>query len=109
MEQTKRAVELPGLQGEWTGEAKFYRLTPPIKETRYSWSEDEPDEVIEHDYVIVSATVVMFSGPETYIFPANEDGSVKSWGELEGSFRGGLNHEEALTNAGYQVVSKVAQ
>lgn len=45
----------------------------------------------------------MFSGPETYIFPANEDGKVVHWAELEGSFRGGLDHERALRNAGFEV------
>lgn len=50
-----------------------------------------------------SAADVMFSGPETYIFPANEDSIVVHWGELEGSFKGGLDHERALRNAGFEV------
>jgi len=46
----------------------------------------------------------MFSGPETYIFPANGNGKVLSFLELEGSYRGGLNHFKALEGAGYVVV-----
>ena len=54
-------------------------------------------------YVIVSA-MAMYSGPETYIFPADEAGKVTDWGELDGSYRGGLDHDAALTGAGYTVV-----
>lgn len=54
-------------------------------------------------YVVVSAVVATFSGPETYIFEANEAGSVVSWTELAGSFRGGLDHAAALRGAGYEI------
>lgn len=56
-----------------------------------------------HSYVIVSATVVPHSGPETYIFGADESGEVVDWMELDGSFRGECDHEQALANAGYSV------
>jgi hypothetical protein len=56
-----------------------------------------------HSYVIVSAVDAMFSGPETYIFPANEDGQIQDYGELEGSYRGGFDHVTALEGAGYAV------
>lgn len=49
-----------------------------------------------HSIVVVSAVNAPFSGPETYIFPGDEDGKVTDWGELDGSYRGGLDHEEAL-------------
>lgn len=55
------------------------------------------------EYVIVSAAVVPISGPETYIFAANKNGQVTDWIELPGSFRGALDHERALRNAGYEV------
>ncbi len=42
--------------------------------------------------------------PETYIFPCTPEGNVTSWGELEGSYRGGLSHAQALLNAGYEIV-----
>lgn len=73
----------------WTGNAKLYRVDPPI--------DDSP-------HVIVSATVAPFSGPETYIFAASGEGRVISWGELTGSYRGGLDHAVALAGAGYEIV-----
>ena len=72
----------------FAGIAKLYQLTPPI------------DTAIK--FVVVSATDG-YSGPETYIFPADRQGRVTHWGELAGSFRGSLDHEKALRNAGYTV------
>jgi hypothetical protein len=43
----------------------------------------------------------MLSGPETYIFPSDETGKVIDWGELDGSYRGGLSHEKAIEDAGF--------
>jgi hypothetical protein len=73
------------------GDARLYELSRPLE---------------GHRYVIVSATCA-YSGPETYIFPARKDATdckgIKSWGDLNGSYRGGLNHGQALRNAGYKV------
>ena len=82
-----KAVRIKKLSG-FTGAASLYRVTPPLD---------------GNDYVAVSATVAPFSGPETYIFAADKAGKVTSYSELEGSFRGGLDHEAALAKAGYQV------
>lgn len=82
----------------WTGDARLYRLTPPLVEK--DW---DGNKVGEHEFVVVSATVAMFSGPETYIFAADKEGVVASYGELDGSYRGGLDHAEALAGAGYEV------
>lgn len=54
-------------------------------------------------HVVVSAANVMYSGPETYIFGADETGKVHDWMELDGSYRGGLDIDKALLNAGYVV------
>ena len=75
---------------------RLYRLTPPLASDE--WSDGGP-----YEYVVVSAVVVEYSGAETYIFGANEAGEVVDWSELPGSFHGGLNHEAALTGAGYVV------
>ncbi len=72
------------------GDASLYRLDPPLEGSAL---------------VAVSATVAPYTGPETYIFPANSDGSVTDWGELPGSTRGTLSHVEALHGAGYEVAS----
>ena len=70
------------------GDARLYKVKPKMG---------------KFTYVVVSAAVVPFSGPETYIFGANKDGEVTEWGELDGSYRGGLDHDRALKNAGYEV------
>ena len=69
---------------------RLYRLNPPLENKRF---------------VVVSAANVLFSGPETYIFAANQKGTITNWSEMTGSFRGALDHERALRNAGYEVKS----
>lgn len=81
--------DIPG----FTGDARAYELSEPLEGA---------------SFVIVSATVAMFSGSETYIFPATRESlecnEPSGWLELEGSYRGGLSHERALENAGYEVM-----
>jgi len=55
-------------------------------------------------YVVVSAANVPWSGPETYIFPANEKGIISRHDEQKGSFNGALDHKRALVNAGFEVI-----
>lgn len=55
-----------------------------------------------HKYVITSTSNVQFSGPETYMFPANEKGTIIDWCELPASYRGGLNHEKCFEDIGYK-------
>jgi hypothetical protein len=89
------AKQLATLSG-WNGEARVYELDPPMDDDPESWR-----------YVIVSAVDAMFSGPETYIFPAEKTGDVFTTAdmcELDGSFKGALDHEQALSNAGYEVL-----
>lgn len=93
------AKELKKLEG-FKGDARLFQVTPPME---YDYDYDTERNQKSTEYVVVSAADVMFSGPETYIFPANEEGEVIDWGELEGSYKGGLNHRAALENAGYTV------
>jgi hypothetical protein len=86
----------------WKGDARLYRVDPPM--LTHSWG-DEDASPTEHEHVIVSAVVAMYSGPETYIFPATAEGEAVDMLEMDGSFRGALDHEQALRNAGYEVVS----
>lgn len=58
-------------------------------------------------YVIVSAAVTIDHGPETYIFAANRKAEVTCWIELDGSFVGGMDHEQAIRGAGYEVEVKL--
>lgn len=91
------------MKGLLKGNARLYKLSKPLKYDRYDFEKEE-DVPESTDYVIVSAIDAMFSGPETYIFAADSEGRVLDWGELEGSYRGGYDHEQALADAGYTVV-----
>lgn len=52
-------------------------------------------------YVITSTSNVQFTGPETYMFAADEKGNIIDWGELPGSYRGGLDHKKCFECIGY--------
>ena len=83
---------------EFVGHASLYRIFPEV-----AYDAD----VVMHttNYVIVSA-VHDHLMHETFIFPADESGSVIDWGELDGSLRGTTSHRKALEGAGYNVVSR---
>ena len=80
----------------FTGHAAVYELFPPFIEGRRKCQ-----------FVVVSATNVFpgLSEPETYIFQSTKTGKVKKWGELEGSYKGGLSHSKALEGMGYKIQS----
>ena len=91
-----KAVFLRNLDG-FPGHASLYKLD---EEIGYCADWNEPGKFAGYTrYVVVSATDVM-DGPETYIFPADEDGNVLDWQEMPGSYRGGLDHAEALRRMG---------
>lgn len=77
----------------FSGYASLYAVEPSLGD----------DEGEEYEYVVVSATISML-GPETYIFGADKDGFIQGWNELPGSFEGGLDHYQALHDAGYEYV-----
>ena len=79
------------------GHAALYQLNPPIRKTIFC-----DDAVAEYEHVVVSAVCVLGT-PETYIFASNNEGEIVDWCELNGSYRGGLDHDEALANAGYEI------
>lgn len=75
------------------GRASLYRLEPPL--------EDGEDR---HGLVIASAANCPITGrPETYLFPANEDGEVTDWCELGGSQKGTLSHGDVFADIGYEI------
>ena len=88
----KTATLLKTQTSEAGADQRVYRLDPPHVEDGET-----------HDIVVVSAVYALFSGPETYIFPGTVDGEVTDFGELAGSFRGSIDHEEALRGMGYEV------
>ena len=82
------------------GNQVLWKLSEPVGYD-HDWKTNEPAGVT--GYVITSAVVAMFTGPETYIFPADADGNVIDWGEMEGSLRGTLSHEAAILSAGWEI------
>lgn len=68
------------------GDARLYRLSKPLE---------------GNEYVIVSGISNEW-GTETYIFGADDKGSIIHWGELPGSFKGSIDHAAALEEAGYE-------
>jgi len=80
----------------WNGDTRFYQLSSPAI---YSYGHPEK----RTSYVIVSAIVAIYNGPETYIFPAKANGMVITYREMDGSFRGELDHAQALAGLGYVV------
>jgi hypothetical protein len=93
-----KQLKASGLSSPAQSDQRLYELDPPMK----NYDGDE-----EYRHVVVSATVVRGSGPETYIFGARKVDNVfaiADWAELPGSYQGGLSHERALANAGYVVI-----
>ena len=74
----------------------------------YDWQDDDGDAP-QHSYVIVSQANVMFSGWETYIFPATPEGKVTDWGELPGSRKGYITPDDLLTILDYEVVNMMSE
>ena len=77
----------------------------PLDDTlviRKLWKFDPPVED-RYEFVVSSAVVAAFTGPETFLFGSDEQGNVQSFTELDGSLRGSLDHEAAVAGTGYQV------
>lgn len=83
------------------GDARLYEVNPPVN---FNEDYDTGEYKQSTSYVVVSAAIAPFSGPETYIFPADKTGKIIDWLELNGSYQGGLDHKLALTNAGYEII-----
>ena len=94
----RQATFIRELEG-FTGRANLYRVMPPIKDHLYDW-ENETERQVDFDYIVVSATYAL-GDPETYIFGADANGNILSWRELPGSFKGAIDHNQALAQAGY--------
>ena len=93
----KTATFIMKMEG-WNGDARLYKVSPSVE---YGWDDDKDTT----KFIIVSAVVAAFSGPETYIFPASKTGEIISWTEINGSQRGILDHEKALKDAGYKITT----
>jgi len=94
------AWKVKDVSDKFKGEAWLYRVEPPAP---YGWSGEEKTE-----YLVASAVSMPFGTltPETFIFPADATGKVLDWGELPGSFRGEMDCDRAIREAGYTIVEE---
>ena len=110
MEKKGTATLIRQLVVGWKGNVRLYKVDPPMKYDGLTVDLINPGNGTQSDgvteYIIVSSVVAMFSGPETYIFPATKGGKVINRLEMEGSFRGAMSHTTALKNAGYELVEE---
>lgn len=95
----KKAFKLRKVPG-FKGVAFLYRLDPPLPARALPGRLRR--EQVSNEYVISSAVVVAY-GPETYLFPADEEGRVVSWVELPGSQKGTLDNDAPLIELGYEI------
>lgn len=78
----------------------LYQVDPPIEGHEYvilSTSYWKGSDLIRD---LIDETLVK----ETYIFPADKDGKISDWLELEGSQKESICHAEILLDAGYTIV-----
>ena len=85
----KSAIALKNVK-EAQGRACLYKLSEPL--TGY-------------EYVVVSAVRNHRTDRdgETLIFGSDDTGKIKSFLELPGSYTGGMEHDKALNDAGYDI------
>jgi len=85
----KSAVALRNIK-EAQGRACLYKLSEPL--TGY-------------EYVVVSAVKSNLTDRdgETLIFGSDDTGKIKSFLKLPGSYTGGMEHDKALNDAGYDI------
>ena len=85
----KSAIAIKNVK-ETQGKACLYELSEPLR---------------GYEYVIVSAVKSRLTDidGETLIFGSDETGKIKSFLELPGSYNGGMDHQKALNDAGYDI------
>lgn len=94
---TKTATYVRHLS-DFNGEAVLYRVSPPLA---YDWEERGRD----FEFVVSSAIFAAFDTgrPETFLFPADENGEILDWMELPGSTGGVADPTVPLTRLGYTI------
>ena len=77
-------IDLNGREGI---DQRLWRLSSPIHD----------GDLHDLQFIVTSASILTYRNePETYVFGAWADGKIRDWLELEGSFRGALDHDRAL-------------
>lgn len=87
-DQPRPEARLVRMLPEQPGGAALYELSSPLSGS---------------GYVIVSSAIIPMAGSETVILPSDADGRVIASVRLPGSARERLEHEDALSLAGYRL------
>lgn len=95
---TKTATFVKDVSAYFNGTAHLFKVSPAVP---YSWNHDSKAYDGETEYIVASA--VTGWAYETYLFPADENGSVIDWGELDGSQKGTTDIQSVMSEAGYSV------
>jgi len=95
-----KAKYLRTLEG-YRGEARLYELSESVP---YGYHADDSSPTTR--FVVVSAANTRDHGPETYIFPSDGVDDIIYFGEMHGSFIGRMDHNEAIRNAGWELVDE---
>jgi hypothetical protein len=77
----------------------LYELSEPLE---YKDDDENGEPAKTTRYVLVSA-IAFYPGPETYVFPCDEEGRVRDHIKIRGSYRGGTSHKQALAGLGYEL------
>lgn len=97
----KTAQKFDTKPGQFRETAFFYKLSEPVE---YDYDYDTEKFLKETRFVCVSQANAFGSGYETFIFPADENGEVVDWSELEGSLRGYISPDQLMRECGWSVV-----
>jgi len=90
MRETRKSALAVKNVKESQGRACLYELSEPLR---------------GYGYVVVSAVKSRLTDRdgETLIFGSDETGKIKSFLQLPGSYNGGMDHQKALNDAGYDI------
>ena len=86
---------------DFRGDAALYELRPPLPWRTY---DDDGQEVVRAARWVIASTSVALGSIETYLFAANSNGEIDSWGELDGSMKNCASHLDCFAKIGYRFV-----
>jgi len=103
----KEAVEIRKLK-KWRGDARLYRLNPPIESTFDPWFREGTDEADITEYIVISSVSSGWYRSETMVFASTKSGKTSDdTNPMEHALDVSKekNHEKVLKKMGYTLVS----
>ena len=99
----KEAVEIRKLK-KWRGDARLYRLNPPIESTFDPWFREGTDEADITEYIVISSVSSGWYRSETMVFASTKSGKASD--DTHALFMSNeKNHEKVLKKMGYILVA----